>query len=361
MSAQPSIAERRARLLERLFPKGVPRLWCPPLTHYDNSGALDRHRIVAHLRHLSKHVRGFLIPGSTGDGWELTSEEVLQLLEVTLPEIKTSGGHVLIGALETDAEETFKAVHQIAAWLKSRADEPPVAPRPSPLAPSPSASLPTPVCGFTICAPRGKDVSQEVMGRALADVLQTGLPIALYQLPQMTQNEFSGELASNLASRFDNFIFFKDSSGADQVILSGKDLEGVFTTRGGEGDYVRWPKLAGGPYEGFLLGSANCFAAELRQMIEDISAARWDAARKMSARLTGVVKEVSRLVAQVSSGNAFANANKAIDHFFAHGPKAAFIPPPRLHSGSRLQSELISTTGEMLARYELMPTRGYLE
>src|SRR5437868_14826169 len=77
-------ASRRAQLLKRLFPHGVPTLWCPSLTHYTSDGAIDEARTTAHLHHLAPHVKGFLIPGSTSDGWELNDEEFWKLLEIAL-------------------------------------------------------------------------------------------------------------------------------------------------------------------------------------------------------------------------------------------------------------------------------------
>src|SRR5205823_10367658 len=115
------------------------------------------------------------------------------------------------------------------------------------------------VCGFAVCAPSGKEQTQAEIARGLTSILELGLPTAVYQLPQVTQNEISPGLADSLASRFQNFILFKDSSGADRVVLESKDFSGVCALRGAEGDYTRWFKTAGGPYHGFLLGSANSF------------------------------------------------------------------------------------------------------
>jgi hypothetical protein len=190
--------------------------------------------------------------------------------------------------------------------------------------------------------------------------LELGLPIALYQLPQVTENEIGPELTSKLASCFPNFILFKDSSGGDRVLLSGRNLGGVFTMRGAEGDYARWLNHATCPYSGFLLSTANCFAAELEQMIAHVRAGRLELARELSERTTGVINEVFALVRPLTSGNIYTNANKAIDHFFAHGPNAAETVPPRLHAGVRLPSHVIRKTGEVLVHYRLMPCEGYL-
>ena len=326
-------------------------MWCPSLTHYDEGGAIDGPRIAAHLRHLSPYVKGLLIPGSTGDGWELTERETNRLLDIALDQARELELHLLIGALKTDAQQALNAIHDAVERLKSRAQE----------RDAERALAKMRVCGFTVCPPRGKELSQEEIARALVSILETRRPIAIYQLPQVTQNEIGPELASSLAARFENFILFKDTSGADRVALSGKSLEGVFTVRGAEGDYARWLNAAGGPYHGFLLSAANCFARELHQIIQDISSGRLDAARHTSERLASTVREVFALVASLSDGNPFANANKAMDHFFAHGPRAASVPPPRLHAGSRLPAEIIRATGEVLSRLGLMPAKGYLE
>jgi dihydrodipicolinate synthase/N-acetylneuraminate lyase len=307
--------------------------------------------MAAHFRYLSAWVRGFLIPGSTGDGWELTDEERRQVLALALEQAAPLNLRLLLGVLKPRAHDVVTTIQQDLAWLKSRLREPE----------SEKALLQARVCGFTVCPPHGKDLSQAEIGRSLASVLELGLPTAIYQLPQVTQNELSPEVAAELAGRFQNFIFFKDTSGADRVVLSGLNLGGVFTTRGAEGDYARWLDRAGGPYRGFLLGTANCFARELHQVISDICAGRFEAARQLSDRLTLAVKEVSPLITPLPEGNPFTNTNKAVDHFFAFGPRAASAPPPRLHAGSRLPRELLRATGDILSRCGLMPEKGYLE
>src|SRR5436853_7894945 len=103
MGDRESNAAERADWLRALFPDGVPALWCPPVTHYDRDGAIDGARIAAHLRHLSPYVKGFLIPGSTGDGWELSEAEFRQLLEIALDQTQRLTLHLLIGVLKREA------------------------------------------------------------------------------------------------------------------------------------------------------------------------------------------------------------------------------------------------------------------
>lgn len=346
-----NVAEERKKLVTRLFPGGVPALWCPLLTHYDGEGAIDQPRMAAHLAHLSPWVKGYLLPGSTGDGWELDEREIRRVLEIALDQAARLELHLLVGVLQTDAAKAVKVMRDTTAWIGSRTG-----------AGGGESSLSRArVCGFTVCPPRGRELSQEQIGLALAQILEVGLPTALYQLPQVTQNEMAPEVVADLAARFANFFLLKDTSGADRVALSGRKLENLFLVRGAEGDYARWHASAGGPYQGFLLSTANCFALQLHQILDDLAARRTEPAQAMSARLTGVVTEVFRRVSELPDGNPFANANKAMDHFFAFGPRAMDAPPPRLHAGSRLPVEVIHATGEALVRHGLMPAKGYLE
>jgi dihydrodipicolinate synthase/N-acetylneuraminate lyase len=341
----------RAQWLARLLPDGMPPLWCPLITHYTSDGAIDQARLNAHLTHLAPHVQGFLIPGSTGDGWEMEEREIRELLNYFLTAAAKLKLHVLIGVLKTEDAAVRQSMASTVTWLQERAHLDDVA----------SAMRQARVCGFTVCPPRGEKLSQEEIQGALTRVLEMGLPTALYQLPQITQNEISPPVLAGLAHQFPNFIWFKDTSGADRVALSDQNLDGVFLLRGAEGDYIRWLKGAGGPYNGLLLSTANCFARELHQIIRDVAANKLASARETSDRVNRVVQEVFGHVAGVKAGNAFANANKAMDHYFAHGPGAASVPPPRLHAGSCLPIEVIRATGESLTRHGFLPAQGYLE
>src|SRR5207248_10885345 len=104
-----------------------------------------------------------------------------------------------------------------------------------------------------------------------------------------TWNEMQPELVTALAREVPNFILFKDTSGADHIALSGQKLENVFLVRGAEGDYARWLRAAKGPYDGFLLSTANCFGFQFHQLVEDLAARRVKAAQELSARLTACI------------------------------------------------------------------------
>jgi dihydrodipicolinate synthase/N-acetylneuraminate lyase len=345
-----SSKERREALREVIFGGSMPVLWCPPLTHYTDEGEIDFVRMAKHLNKMSQWVRGYLVPGSTSDGWELNKEETRRLLEYYLEMAQTLGIQLLIGVLRTDTAAAAEGIEESMTWLGERTGEQHTL----------GIMKKTNVCGFAVCGPKGKEKSQEEIYRGLREVLELGVPTALYQLPQVTENEMSAETVGSLAEEFGNFYLFKDSSGSDKAAVSGIDFGGVFMLRGAEGDYWKWQKSNGGPYDGFLLGSANCFAEELSSMIRDIEIGDLEKARALSEKVSCMVKEVSEAVKDFPGGNAFTNANKVMDHFFAYGESAINIEPPLTHSGIRLTKEFIETAGDALRRNGLMRSKGYM-
>ena len=143
MSRPTQTAVERRKWLARLLPDGIPALWCPLITHYDRDGAIDQPRVAAHLRHLAPHVKGFLVPGSTGDGWELSDAETRRLLEVVIEQITELNLHLLVGALKTEAEAALRAIWDTIDWIEARADDN-----------MENSLAQAGVCGFTICPPR---------------------------------------------------------------------------------------------------------------------------------------------------------------------------------------------------------------
>jgi dihydrodipicolinate synthase/N-acetylneuraminate lyase len=344
-------AAGKETLRQSLFPGGIPRLWCPPLTHYDDGGSIDLPRMKAHFRHLSPWVRGFLIPGTTGDGWLLDDGETETVVRFALDMAKESDVRILIGLLRQDTGDVLGLMDRIFGVLKELTG------RNEPLAVFREAR----VAGFTVCAPKGKDLGQEEILRSLFQVADRGLPMALYQLPQVTENEIAPETFDRICRSFGNILFFKDSSGGDRIARSAREREGIFFVRGAEGGYCHWLLEAGGPYDGFLLSTANCFAPELAAVIESTERGDLASASELSDAVTAVFGEVSALVAGIPSGNVFTNANKAMDHFFARGEKARTDRGPVLHGGFRIPEDILEKTGDILRRAGFFPGKGYLE
>ena len=347
-----TISKKRQACVREFFPAGIPRLWCPLLTHYGRDGSIDLDRMSAHFHHIVPWVKGFLIPGSTGDGWDLDEQETIQVAEFALKQARNQEIHVLLGALKRDTGSVQRTISGMLRLID-----------PEGLTGDDALRMlkDKRVCGFTVCPPAGKKLTQADMEAGLCRILDLGLPTALYQLPQVTENELSPETFGRLLGKYSNLVFFKDSSGQDRIATSPVDKEGVFLVRGAEGDYAKWLREAGGPYAGFLLSTANCFARELSILIGNLEKGDQKKAEEVSERLTAAITEVFALVQPLPCGNAFTNANKAIDHFFAFGPRADTKEGPMLHAKVRIPGDVIAATGIILNRRQLMPVRGYLD
>jgi dihydrodipicolinate synthase/N-acetylneuraminate lyase len=351
-----TIAEQRAALTARMIGPEIPRLWCPPLMHYTGGegphpyGRLDIARVAAHWRVMCPYVGGFLVPGSTGDGWEMDEDELVEVVDVALDLAVELGAHVLIGVLRTDTLAMRRVIAATVERLQVQTGES------EPLAALGARN----VAGFTITAPKGQTLSQDEIREGLESVLAMDLPMALYQLPQVTENEISPEVFRTLTARYPNVLLFKDTSGEDCVAEADRGESGVFLMRGAEGNYARVLEKGGGCYQGFLLSSANSFADALNGILSLVVTERMAEAEALSDRVTGVMAAVFDALAGLPHGGVFANGNKAIDHFMAYGPKAMEAPAPMLHAGVRLPRTALETTRDILARAEFLPEAGYL-
>ena len=350
MSHQKEAVDRRQKILREMIGGPVPRLWCPPLTHYTKNGELDRDRMTAHWAFMLPHVNSFLLPGSTSDGWEMTDNEVSSLLDLALEFAERFEIRLLIGALKATASETCEMLSNTARLLKNKTGTQDTM----------QALKQSKVCGFTVCPPHGKGLSQDDIQKALKSILDLALPTAFYQLPQVTGNEMSPGVVLDLAEHYPNLILLKDSSGNDTVALEDKGMSGIWFMRGAEGDYAKWLKESGGPYDGLLLSTANCFGRQLRQMVTLLEERKNGKAVAMSNLLTGLLSNVFDIVDGLPYGNPFTNANKAIDHFMGYGQEAEKISPPMLHAGMPLSEKVIFEVGRILNKAGLIPQKGYL-
>jgi dihydrodipicolinate synthase/N-acetylneuraminate lyase len=306
--------------------------------------------MAAHLGHMSRWVKVFFVPGTTGDGWEMTETQIRKVLTFYLDIAPQLDIQVLISILKTDSEATRQGIVDTLELLRERTG----------ISDDKEVMENTPVCGFGVCSPRGENTTQEQIYSALVSFLELQVPIGLYQLPQVTKNEISPQTVARLAVEFGNFYLVKDSSGHDRIALSGLEFGNVCLLRGGEGDYHKWLRAVGGSYDGFLLGSASCYASHLSSIVESCSSGALEAAQDLSAKVTNVVRTVFKGAMGLPAGNVSANANKAVDHFFAYGPEAVDVAPPQIRSGERLPAEIVAIAGQALTVNGLMPTNGYM-
>jgi dihydrodipicolinate synthase/N-acetylneuraminate lyase len=351
-----SISEERVALTAHMIGPKIPRLWCPPLTHYTGGvgpypyGRVDLVRMAAHWRHMCPYVGGFLVPGSTGDGWDMDEGEHVEVVDLALDLAVDLGARVLVGVLRTETDAMRRGIIETVERLKTQSGE----------SDALAALKARHVAGFTITAPKGRDLSQAEIQADLESVLALGLPMALYQLPQITENEISPEVFQTLAGRHPNLLLFKDTSGGDCVANADRGKSGVYLMRGAEGGYAEALVEGGGCYRGFLLSTANNFANALSGILALAETGRMAEAGSLSERVADVVAATFAALAALPHGTIFANGNKAIDHFMAYGSAAPEAPAPMLHAGVRLPRAAIEAVSRILADADFMPEEGYL-
>lgn len=257
----------------------------------------------------------------------MSDQQIQQLLDIVLPLAAQLDMRVLIGILKTETDQVLHTIDQLRRSLESPA-----------------------VVGITVCAAKGAEKTQSEIHSGLARVLQVGIPTALYQLPQVTQNEMSMETFSSLAVEFPNFYMFKDTSGEDRVANGLVDHQSVFMVRGSEKNgYAQWLRSVGGHYDGFLLSTANCFASQLHDTIQACISGNRTEAERLSSEIVQSVSVAFEVVGRLNVGNAFTNANKALDHLLLYGPNFREHDSPMLISGNRLPMQLLE---ELAGRLE---------
>ncbi|MCK9273875.1 MAG: dihydrodipicolinate synthase family protein [Syntrophales bacterium] len=342
-------ASLRKELLQSLFPTGIPRLWCPLVTHYTEGGVIDFSRMAAQFHYVFPDAEGFLMPSSTGDGWKLDNEKTIQIVDFAVSMSQETGCHLLLAVLKPDAESTKNSIDAMLRFFREKTGIDDTA----------ECLNAINVRGFAVCPPSECN-DQEIIYKELSTVADLGIPIALYQIPFITRSEIAPSTFHALVEKYQNIFLLKDSSGNDLIARSFGHRKNVFLVRGAEGDYVKWLKDNGGPYDGFLLSTANSFAGELNVIIDYIERGAFPAADTLSHAISCVNKEINTLTNSLHSGNLFAATVKTVDHFYAFGPRAAGREGPLLHGGTRLPAEIITAAGQILKRYDLMPARGYL-
>jgi 4-hydroxy-tetrahydrodipicolinate synthase len=318
-------------------------LWVPLLTHYRGTGpvAVDPARMAAHVAHLRPHVRQFLLAGSTGDGWELSVRQLLELARLSRNRaVFDREARLLFGLLRGTTDEV---ILWAGALEQNFLDEGP-----------PAGEL----LGYAVCPPIDAAAGQDTIRRHYERVLEaTTRPIAVYELPQVTGCSIAPETLRAIAED-PRVVLFKDTGGVDAVARAGAVAQ-VVMLRGAEGGYVEALKPMG-PYDGWLLSTANVFGREFRQILRLRDAGQADAARQLSDTLARQVAALFESAGSLPFGNAFSNANRAGDHILAWGAAWREAPPPLTVSGNPLPGALLAAAAESLGRHPGVPERGYL-
>lgn len=336
----------RSEIQAAVFGDVPDRLWVPLLTHYDDTVRpmkMDVRRTEAHVRAIRPFVHQFMLAGSTGDGWELNDEQYGELLAFAgETDVFDDGCRVLIAALRPTTD-------QVIAFANSAEEALPDMGQPG-----------SRFAGLAVCPPIDEHAGQQTIIDHYDQVLaHTHSPLAVYQLPQVTQCTIQPETLQELARKYDRIVMFKDSSGQDLIAKAGIDLLGVILVRGAEGDYVEALKPVG-PYDGWLLSTANVFAKQLRMLLEKTEEAGAGVTRNQSAELSEMVRRMFAEVGSLPSGNAFANANRAMDHLLACGAIWREMALPVLPNGIPMEADLIAAIERQIGQLMAIPQQGYL-
>jgi 4-hydroxy-tetrahydrodipicolinate synthase len=318
------------------------RLWVPLLTHYrrtEESVKADPERIGAHLAYIRPSVRQFLIAGSTGDGWEMSFETFLDLVQLTRHRDLFDGTKLLFGALRPTTDGVIEWAQRFEADLEQE------------------GGVAGEYVGLAVCPPIDSHADQATILAHYERILEkTHSPIAIYQLPQVTGCSIEPDTMRVLAEH-PRVIMFKDTSGTDTVASAG--VTGVTMVRGAEGNYLGSLAPAG-PYDGWLLSTGNAFGPILRRILELHGSNEHERALRVSHVLSAVVEMLFVEAANIPFGNPFSNANRAVDHLWAYGREWRLKPPPLTASGNELPEDLLVATADLVGRFPALPETGYL-
>ncbi|WKN42768.1 dihydrodipicolinate synthase family protein [Tunicatimonas pelagia] len=324
----------------------VPKLWVPLLSHFKEDGVtIDVNRTKKHLQNIAPNIGGVLIPGSTGEGWEMSLLEQLSLLKQVLPLLKEKRLLVSIGILRTSSEGVLIDLETVAKELMAWSGEENLD----------QALDFYHIKGFTICNPKGKSFSQHQLIAYWEQVLARNLPTIFYQLPQVTGNELNRTSLVYLSGKYPNLYMVKDTSGEDELAKARENYGDLFFVRGYEGKYYKQLKKNGGYYDGLLLGTANVFSKELSQVIELSE----NEAKRISIRLDKIIQPTFNKAGKVSYSNAFTITNKAFDHFKAYGMQYPKVEIQTLYNQRSIPLEIVLSAYHALAEAKIHPS-GYL-
>ncbi|NDW06177.1 dihydrodipicolinate synthase family protein [Jiella pacifica] len=319
-------------------------LFVPVLTHYAAGapGTVDPARTLAHIRALRPNVRQIMLAGSTGDGWETSDAAFDALIDLAAsPDVGELDASLIFGALRPSTGEVIARLQHLERRLDA------------------DAALAARVTAAVVCPPVDAQASQDAILAHYQAVFEASrLPIAAYQLPQVTGCRIAPETFRQLAAS-PRVPLFKDSSGEDEVAESGLDFGQVALVRGAEGGYLEALKPEG-PYDGWLLSTGNVLGEPLRQLLALKADGRREEAAALSARLSDAVTAIFTKAQSEGGANAFSNANRAMDHIAAHGARWREAPLPLKVDGNKLSMSLVEAAAEIAGEFLPVDEAGYL-
>ncbi|MBE5761019.1 MAG: hypothetical protein E7334_03365 [Clostridiales bacterium] len=339
------VMEKRNELMQRLFPGGVPRIWCPMLTHYNPDGGIDGFRMRAMLRSLYPHVGGLVAAGETGDGYRLTRKQCDSVLNICLEDSKALGMRVLFAVLEDEAQDAFGCIYYHLAALERKFKK----------GDHIENLIAAGLCGYLVYLPVGDDMTDEELVDDLTPIMELGVPIALVNDPAVTHNQLSPKSICEFAHKYPHFFCYQDKSGRDEFVLSQYDDDTLYTLRGFEYDYSSWFDR----YDGFMVPSANCFASAIARIWAEREDGEPGSADDISLRITNAVRGLVELGERME-GDVLQNAARLGDHFRAYGKDSWDVDPSLTFGGEEIPYKLIEAAGDIINDNGLSNENGYM-
>ncbi|MGI5899303.1 MAG: hypothetical protein ACOX8S_05180 [Christensenellales bacterium] len=340
-----SVSDKRADLIKRLFPSGVPRIFCPVLTHLTPDGEVDDFRMRAMIRSLAPHVGGLIAAGGTGDGWAMNRSQCNQVLEACLAEAKGLGMRVMFSVLEEETQDAYGTiVYHLYQLEREYGNKDAV----DNLA---SAGL----CGYSVCLPMGKHLTRQEIEHELQPLMELGVPIALVNAPDKIGYNIDVEIINCFASKYPNFYMYQDNSGEDLYVQSGQTDESLLLMRGSDYDYSQWYRY----YDGFNLPSANAFAPALARVWAELEDESPELAEELSQKVSSVFSNLVQ-IAEKYDGDSRAIAARIADHFRAYGKDAWDMDMAPMLDGQEISYRDIEQAGDHINESGLLNDRGYM-
>ena len=231
----------------------------PVVTVFDNSENIDENGFRKIINYLIDHgIYGIFISGGQGEGYSLTNDEKLRLLDIGL---ETVNGRVPV-LMGTGATTTRAAIEMTRSAKKAGAD------------------------AVTIITPFYIGPNQEELYQHYCDIMDTvDIPVLIYNNPWRTHLNILPETVARLCEYSPNMTGIKDSSGDLGMTLGYKrlcpDYFRVFVGR----DQLIYSALASG-LDGAVAATSNAAVDITLGIYNEFVAGNLESAQKYQEKLT---------------------------------------------------------------------------
>jgi len=216
------------------------------------------------IRYLLPDVNGIVTCGTTGEFIYLSNKEKIDLLKITMDEVKGKVP-VIIGTACPSTKETVVLTRQVKELGATAA---------------------------LVAAPYFIKPSFNELYEHFEALNEIGLPLILYNIPQCTGVHFKWWTAEGIA-KLENIVGIKDTSGDMPFMeaLFEKVKKEVAILVGH--DEVVVPALAGGA-DGAILSSANVIPDIWQEIYRTVKSGDIDRAQRLQARIQKLVRVIAR-------------------------------------------------------------------